>query len=222
MGGNTPGAGGTVVRQVDRLTLYAFRALVAGLIWRLQWRHSGLGLLQAYVCEGRQQEARVHIWHPSLKLPGIDGAGFGHDHRFDMTSWVLAGQLTQVEILASADPTGGWQLHEIVNARKALENTGTRAGEFRLVEGAVTLVRHSLSISAGNVYFFPKRSFHETYPNSPLVITLVLKRNQDEAPARILCRRGQDPLNAYRTPLPENQWATVLAEAEAFLLDEDV
>jgi hypothetical protein len=89
-------------------------------------------MLQAYVLEGGQQEVRVHVWHPALKLPGIDEAGLGHDHRFDMTSCVLIGQLTHVEILTSADPAGGWKVYEVVNARKALKETGTRAGEFHI------------------------------------------------------------------------------------------
>ena len=217
----TPATAGTVVSQIDPPTLCAFRALVAGALRRLKWRHSGLGMLQAYVLEGSQHEVRVHIWHPSLKLPGIDGAGLGHDHRFDMTSWVLIGQLTHVDVLTSADPTGDWQVYEVVNARKALKETQTRAGEFRLVEGSLRLDRHRMSISAGGVYFFPKRLFHETYAFSQLVITLVLKTNQDELPARVLCRRGREILNAFGTPLPAAQCESILAEAEAALLNAD-
>jgi hypothetical protein len=190
-----------------------------GAIPRLQWRHSGLGMLQAYVLEGGQQEFRVHIWHPSLKLEGIDEAGLGHDHRFDMTSWVLVGQLTHVEILTSADATGGWKMYEVVNARKALKETGTRAGEFRLIDGVVRLDKHAISISAGSAYFFPKRSFHETCPDSQVVVTVALKINQDEVPARILCRLGREPLNAFETSLSETQYKVVLAEAEAALHD---
>lgn len=176
-------------------------------------------MLQAYVLEGGQQEFRVHIWHPSLKLEGIDGAGLGHDHRFDMTSWILAGQLTHVELLPSADPTGDWKMYEVVNARKALKETGTRAGEFRLVEGTVRLDKHSMNISAGNAYFFPKRSFHETCPDPQVVVTIALKANQDASPARILCKVGREPLNAFGASLPETQCKLVLAEAEAVLRD---
>jgi hypothetical protein len=176
-------------------------------------------MLQAYVLEGTQREFRVHIWHPSLKLKGIDGAGLGHDHRFNMTSWILVGQLTHVEIMTSADPIGGWKMYEVVNARKALKETGTRAGEFRRVEGAVRLVKHAMAISAGNAYSFPKRSFHETYPDSQIVVTVALKANQDASPARILCKVGQEPLNAFGTSLPEAQCKLVLAEAEAALRD---
>lgn len=176
-------------------------------------------MLQAYILEGGQQEFRVHIWHPSLKLEGIDDAGLGHDHRFDMTSWILVGQLTHVEFLTAADPTGDWKMYEVVNARKALKETGTRAGEFQLVEGAVRLAKHAISISAGNAYFFPKRSFHETRPESQVVVTVALKANQDVSPARILCKVGQEPLNAFGTSLPETQCKLVLAEAEAVLRD---
>src|SRR5690348_1439519 len=92
----------TVIRQIDPMKLSALRNWVVDAIQRLQWRQSGLGMLQAYVLQGSEQEVRVHIWHPSIKLPGIDEAGLGHDHRFDMTSWVLVGRLTHVEVLTTA------------------------------------------------------------------------------------------------------------------------
>src|ERR1051325_5879847 len=98
--------GQTVISQIDRATLHSLRAFVYGAIHQLQWRHSGLGMLQAYVVEGGQEEVRVHIWHPSLKLDGIDEAGLGHDHRFDMTSWVLVGKLVHVETITSPNPKG--------------------------------------------------------------------------------------------------------------------
>lgn len=217
MNDNTPATDRTVISQIDSETLSLLRAIVANAMPRLQWRHSGLGMLQAYILEGNQQEVRVHVWHPSLKLPGIDGAGLGHDHRFDMTSCVLTGQLTHVEILTSPDPAGDWKVYEVVNARKALMETGTQAGEFRLIEETVRITKHAMPISAGSVYFFPKSSFHETQPDSQFVITLALKTNQHTSPARVLCRVGREPLNAYGTPLPKTQCDLILAEAKTIL-----
>ncbi len=209
----------TVISQIDRATLHSLRSFVNDAINHLQWRHSGLGMHQAYILEGSDQELRVHVWHLSLKIDGIDAAGLGHDHRFDMTSWVLAGQLTHVEIEASSDPAGGWKMYEVVNARKALQETGSRAGEFRLIDGVVGLKRNAISISAGNSYFFPKGSFHETHLDSALAITVALKTNQNDKRARILCRLEREPLNAFGTSVSKSQRQLVLAEAEAVLGD---
>jgi hypothetical protein len=209
----------TVISEIDRATLHSLRSFVNGAINHLQWRHSGLGMLQAYIVEGGEHELRVHVWHPSLKIDGIDAAGLGHDHRFDMTSWVLAGQLTHVEIESSVDPAGGWKVYEVINARKALQETGSRAGEFRLIHGVVGLKRNAISILAGNSYFFPKGSFHETHLDSALAITVALKTNQNDQRARILCRLEREPLNAFGTSLSESQCKLVLAQAEAVLRD---
>jgi hypothetical protein len=216
---NNRGTVQTVVCEIDPATLRLLRSFVCNAIRHLQWRHSGLGMLQAYILEGDQEEARIHIWHPSLKLDGIDEAGLGHDHRFDMTSWVLIGRLTHLEIVTSRDPQGRWKIYEVVNARKALRETGSRAGEFRLIEGAVELEKHPMTISAGDCYFFPKRTFHETRPASQVVITIALKTNQDETPARVLSNFEKHPMNAFATSLPETRWQSLLTEAEAALHD---
>jgi hypothetical protein len=134
-----------------------------------------------------------------------------------MFSWVLIGQLTHIEIATSEDPSGDWKVYEVVNARKALKETGTRAGELRLKEGSVRLTKHAVAISAGSVYFFPKCSFHETRPDSQFVVTLALKANQNASPARVLCKLGREPLNAYSSPLPKTQCDLILAEAKTIL-----
>lgn len=174
-------------------------------------------MLQAYVTEGIGDELRVHIWHPELKVAGIDGTGLGHDHRFDMTSWVLVGQLTHFELKISSHTDGLWNMHEVVNARRALKETGTRAGEFRFIEGPVQVEKHAMTISVGNSYVFPKRTFHETRLDSPIAITIALKSNQEESPARVLCNIHREPLNAFRTSLSEMKLSLVLAEAESAL-----
>jgi hypothetical protein len=217
MQNNNREKGRTVVDQIDPVMLRLLRSFVCNAIRHLQWRHSGLGMLQAYILEGGHDEARIHIWHPSLRLDGIDDAGLGHDHRFDMTSWVLIGRLTHMEIVTFHDPKGRWKIYEVVNARKALRETGSRAGEFRLIEGAVELEKHAMTISAGDCYFFPKRTFHETRPDSQVVITIALKTNQDEVPARVLSSLEKQPMNAFATSLPESRWQSLLAEAEAAL-----
>ncbi len=207
----------TTITQIDPAALFALRAFVCGALRHLEWRHSGLGMLQAYVMEGGVNELRVHVWHPELTVDDMDGAGLGHDHRFDMTSLVLVGQLTHLELTISPQSNGWWNMYEVVNARRALRETGTRAGDFRLIEGRVQVQKHAMTISAGNSYFFPKRTFHETRLNSPIAITIALKSNQEESPARVLCDLHREPLNAFGTSLPELKLSLVLAEAESAL-----
>lgn len=214
---NKRGIGKTVVSRIDPVRLTLMRELVYQAIPHLKWRHSGLGMLQAYVKEGARQELRVHIWHQSLRLAGINDAGLGHDHRFDMRSWVLVGQLIHKEIRTSVAPDGVWKMYEVVNARKALRDTGSRAGEFRQVEASVKIRKRAMTISAGHSYFFPKRTFHETLPNSKVVITVALKTKQEELPARVLSRSYKQPRNAFEISLPTRQWELVLGEAEAAL-----
>ena len=135
-------------------------ALTAKLITspELRWRHHGIGLLQAYLVEGRpgaelalglsDTETRIHVWHPSLRLAGMDDSGLMHDHRFDLESRVLLGAMHDTEIHLSQILTmtdgkdesadGGERLlvWKIQNAR-AKEETGE--GWVKLESEAVFL-----------------------------------------------------------------------------------
>ena len=51
----------------------------------IPFRHHGIGVLQAYLTE----HERVHLWHPSLRLPGMRTSGGMHDHRFAMSFGIL-------------------------------------------------------------------------------------------------------------------------------------
>lgn len=94
----------TTPRAPDRLQA----ALVGRLILEsvtvehplLRWRHHKIGVLQAYVVEGKRyydMETRIHVWHPSLALADED-SGRMHDHRFDLRSYVLLGAIHDTEI----------------------------------------------------------------------------------------------------------------------------
>jgi hypothetical protein len=82
----------------------AARQLVRGLFWadqpiavlhdgkQLTWRHHGLGMLQAEISE----TLRIHIWHPKLVSEGMAWPRCVHDHRFDITSAVIVGEVIDV------------------------------------------------------------------------------------------------------------------------------
>lgn len=191
--------------------------LVESLIPHLKWRHNGLGLLQAYVREGQESELRVHIWHRSLQHNGIEDSGLIHDHRFDLTSCVLFGELAQTEFDLYETPIGAWQTHSVVHAREAMAKHAINDGDVTAQPeryGANVSVRF---IQQGDVYRFPKRRFHCTSNESNLLITLVTKSAQEKAPARILAPWGKPVVHAFADTLPESEWAPILQQAQAAL-----
>lgn len=191
---------------------------LARLVPHLTWRHSGLGMLQAYIHEGKTDELRVHIWHPSLRRPGIEESGLLHDHRFDLTSRVLVGTIRQVEFALKMDPHGNWQLHEVVHARAAADRHGSNDGLMTALPTRYSIEASATHIPAGRGYFFPKRVFHGTYVESGLAVTVVTKANQDDAPARILAPYGKPVVHAFADPLPEAAWQTPLTETVEALM----
>lgn len=58
----------------------------------LEWRHHGLGMLQAELSES----LRIHVWHPTLVSPDMSWPRCVHDHRFDLQSMVVVGAVRDV------------------------------------------------------------------------------------------------------------------------------
>jgi len=214
----------TSVYRIDREEYRTTCALVARVIPVLTWRHSGLGMLQAYVLEGQAEELRVHIWHDSLRREGIEESGLFHDHRFDLYSLVLTGLVHQAEHRLEESAAGAWSTHRVLHARAAAE--ANKQGAERLVDyhAAPTALpeRYSLTtrvttVAAGWAYKFPKREFHGTNFGPGVTVTLVTKSNQDDTPARILAPYGKPIVHAFEKPLPESAWARPISEAIAAL-----
>ena len=197
----------------------ALCGLVAAAIPHLCWRHNGLGLLQAYLHEGTTCEQRVHIWHKSLMRPGIEESGLLHDHRFDLVSHVLVGSLAQVEYKLKPAEYGYWQLHNVVPARKALAVSGTNDGLVSALPERHAAEKRAMVVSEGYSYSFPKFQFHGTHTQTEMVVTLVEKRAQEEAQARIMAPYGRPVVHAFADPYPEWVWLPVLEEARTALLE---
>lgn len=186
--------------------------LVVRLIPHLTWRHSGLGMLQAYVYEGTRDEMRVHVWCKELERAGIQESGLLHDHRFDLTSQILFGEIEQVEFSLSVG--GNWQLHEVVHARAAAGGkTAPNDGLVTALPGSYSVERRSIALSSRDAYAFPKREFHGTFVKSQYAVTVVTKTNQDKTPARILAPYSKPVVHAFADPLPESAWRHHLDEA---------
>lgn len=157
----------------------------AGFFGSLLWRHHGLGMLQAELDE----EIRLHFWHPSLVSIGSDEARSVHDHRFDITSVVLAGRIVDepvdvIEFFPADMPenyatTALWAVdHAKVQATKG-EGGSVLLGDVRYRS------RQRSVKQAGSSYQIARRTFHRTIVVEPAV-TLVHRTNFDKDPARVL------------------------------------
>lgn len=175
------------------------RVKIRGGSERLQWRHHGIGCLQAYVQEGGRYETRVHIWHPLLRLV-TPNFGDVHDHRFHAYSTVLSGSL-QNEVWYDRrwriePPAEGstWDVYETLHQRADPEALKNPQAPVAKVHGYLPAV---LSVAAGSNYFIPARGFHRTLVDS-FAVTVMTKFNQrDDVKARILVKEGGTLIPAF-------------------------
>ncbi len=184
----------------------------------LKWRHNGLGLLQAYVREGIERELRVHVWHKSLVHDGIGESGLIHDHRFNLTSHVLVGQIWQEELALRPADDGFWQTHTVVHAREVMAKHAINDGDVQPLPARYHDTPSGINIGEGWSYTFPKRVFHKMEFDSPIVVTVVQKDDQEDEPARILAPYGKPVVHAFANTLPPSAWVQPLALAEEALL----
>lgn len=210
----------TAVHALNVNAWHSLCGVVAGLWPRLEWRHSGLGVLQAYVHEGAEHELRVHVWHPSLRRAGIAESGLFHDHRFDMMSTVLVGEIRQHELELYEGGRGDWCTYEVLHARAAAQASdgATFHQDPSLLPERYEVSEHAVRVGEGNWYLWPKRRFHGTHFDNRLAVTLVEKTNQDARPARILAPVGVPLVNAFEEPLPREAWTEPLAAAHDALI----
>lgn len=180
-------------RSVDVLA-----SMLAARLPTLRWRHHGIGVLQAYLDEHDGVEHRVHIWDPSLVLPGMARSGGIHDHRFDMTSFVVLGEMEHTEITVEPAPDGDLEEYEVVNARESM----LKAGSWHTAPALTGRSFHGMYtkhvIGRGEGYTFARHHFHESKV-AVRTVTIVEKRNQ-EGHARILGVRGEVLQNAFGNP----------------------
>lgn len=196
----------TTVNTISYRDHKALCGLVLAAFPALKWRHNGLGLLQSYLLEGERDELRVHIWHKSLKRDGIEESGLLHDHRFDLTSHVLIGEILQREFELTASPTGAWRTHTVVHAREALKKHAINDGDVSEQPYRFDVESDDTDIVAGRSYWFPRGVFHGTFVKSDIAVTLVRKSNQVDYPARILAPHDKPVVHAFADPLPPSAW----------------
>jgi hypothetical protein len=189
----------------------AARQIVRGIQWLhnpisgsfaghgLQWRHHGLGMLQAELSE----TLRIHVWHPKLVSEGMAWPRCVHDHRFDIHSAVVVGGVIDVPCYVSLSghrtPTeAGWDnvnVYEIEHAknqdRLVLEKgCSTATSAKKLAQGSV-YQGEPVFHKAGGGYLIERRHFHTTRVDD-LAITVVHRSNFDDRLARVLCAPDKD------------------------------
>lgn len=176
------------------LGIDGMRALVLALFPTLTWRHHGIGVLQAYVAEGREPEVRVHVWHPRLVREGIVGQGDAHDHRFDLESTVIVGKL--FEDLYSPDPENArrFDVWHVENARSAGADRGFD-GDCHPIESDVGMTLTMRVHPTGANYALGRSRFHRTWVDA-LAITVCTMREK-RGQARLLVPARTEPVHAF-------------------------
>lgn len=180
----------TLQRWVRSFDLHTARALVVESLDRLRWRHHGAGMIQGYVTPF----LRVHVWHPSLLLPGMLDAGVIHDHRFDLESTLLVGSMVNREYITSTDGGTEFDLYEV--------NCGmAKNGDDPVQIGQTRADAVSVRVHEGECYTFPRGYFHMSIPQhdeDEVVVSLMMKTNEQDAKAKLLAPVGMKPVHAFK------------------------
>lgn len=166
----------------------------------LQWRHHGIGVLQAYFHEG-DQETRIHIWHPSLILPGFNETnGLIHDHRFSFDSYVLLGAIYNEKFGFYPNSEGEWVMHGVTHARKAMEETGSFHKALGVInDTCYSAVRMGSWHQTGAKYSMEARDFHMSMVQE-LTVTLVIKTGLVDGSAIIVGKKDVQLIHAFDHP----------------------
>lgn len=191
--------------------LTQLRQLVLANFDHLQWRHHGIGVLQAYLHEGTEPEFRVHVWHPALARPGINESGDCHDHRFDLRSTILAGYLEE-NFYGEPTPSldGPWGMYTVENARAAGPEKNFD-GACLPIKGRFSAVGDYRVYSAGCTYSHPRGTFHRTMARELAVTFCAMSEKRGQA--RLLVPYGREPVHAFGEPAPQELQNRILSEA---------
>lgn len=205
----------TVNSKVDRDDLRLLRDAVRVCLPALSWRWHGVGCLQAYLREGGEVETRVHLWDLDLVLPGIGRSGSIHNHRFDMRSTILAGELDHFDYHVNTDIFGDHIIYEFVNARQHNDDNRLRMNP---VARASVRLRQRHCYSAGDRYDFEAGEFHASAQRTANVaVTLVEKRGQRSIKANVAAPAHLPPVPAFSGVLTDELLRSVVSRAEAAL-----
>lgn len=180
----------------------------------LEWRWHGIGVLQAYLYAGLSVEERVHIWSPELILPGMVESGNAHDHRFDMASTVVTGQLLHTEWQEHRDDAGDHETYDFVHAR--LQTDENRAA-MRPTGERFFVSKLDIPLATGDYYEFERGAFHSSMPLTDVVVTVIQKRRQLETKARVIAPVNTRPVPAFSADISKEMLEATIGRAIASL-----
>ena len=156
--------------------------------------HGGVGFAQVYLNE----DVRLHLWHPELPTEP-ESFGCRHNHRFDFTSTVLLGAVTNIflGVTPGSDKIAG-SGEEVVDGYGYFDEW--RVMPAHLGSAEPTVIQRGLDLTinaievvrAGETYQFPKRVYHESRGHG-VTLTVMKKFNQEETWAGIIAPAGQPP-----------------------------
>jgi len=162
----------------------------------LEWRHHGTGMLQAYL-PGRD-DARIHIWHPILLLPGMTDSGGMHNHRFAFRSTVLCGSLAHSNLRVRPDPEGAYGEWQIDLASRSEDK------DIRLIQRVDMQRQDDVVFQTGAIYSLAKWQYHHARPvNLGVTYVEISDKSQDKR-ASLLAPFGQKPVAAFGNPVHES------------------
>ena len=162
------------------------------------WRVQDIGVLALWLDGDRT--TRLHVWSPD----DATSEPLVHDHPFDFTSAVLAGELVNTRFVE--DPAG----QEYVRERYAPGNEHARRAD------TVRLVGTSETLRAGDRYRQVASQLHASEQVPGTVTVLHFDAVFDDLPELTTCRRPGTPWvsGRARTPTPaEVQRITATARA---------
>lgn len=138
------------------------------------WKMQEIGLLGLRLDDRR--EFRLHVWDPTFSLADDDPPI--HDHPYDFTSTIVAGEMTNTRY--NEDPAGT----EFARFRFAPSDESNRAADSVRLSGTAT------TYAEGDCY---RQSAHELHDSRQLPGTVSIIRCTLRDVARLtVCRRGHE------------------------------
>lgn len=161
----------------------------------------GNGFFKIPLISGPAGKVRLHIW-----FPGVPCEENIHDHRWPMTSVVVAGRLTS-EGFREVDGT----------THRRFRHTGTGGGGYRLADEGRTAVERTQrhTVAAGTLYSMAPGELHRICRTAaePLTMTLMVQGAARGGSSRLITDRSEVHEEAPGATLGASGLATVLLRA---------
>lgn len=141
-----------------------------------------------------------------------------HSHTWDLTSRVIAGELTNQIFRLKEDARG---TYVVVN----VAHDGVQATRYATDERVTPVLDYEETVSAGQTYGFPSKKFHCTVINKYPTITLLQKRNMiSDTPVNIIpFEHSHSELGNYDPPILDQNhlWDKILGVIKEISLRQD-